>query len=149
MFHQYEEYIYPGGFIEKINEILTGSSEMTVLTNKNAFFINIILIWIQTPLFIILGIHISPIFPIILTTLVFVNGFVHLGVFIKLKKYNPGLIMSIIFNIPMGLYLLFRISNESFANLIELVSGIILGIFLHGLLFIFLRLKKNENFREK
>ncbi|MHA1522219.1 MAG: HXXEE domain-containing protein [Promethearchaeota archaeon] len=144
MFHQYEEYVFPGGFTDSLNKTLTRSSEVRILTDKMAFFINIILIWIQTPLFVILGYFVSPIFSVSLTTLVFVNGIVHFGIFLKFKKYNPGLIMSILFNLPLGIYLLIRIANDSFANPLEMVIGIILGVILHGLLLVFLLIQKKR-----
>lgn len=146
MFHQFEEYVYPGGFKEELNQIQSKNiPNQEVLTNKLVLLVNIGFVWILNLILIILG-AISVIFPIILMTIVCFNGFVHVGASIKFHKYNPGLIISIIGNIPLGLYVLFGLGITGYASIVELTIGILIGILLHALLFIilFLRAKRGS-----
>ena len=144
MIHQFEEYVYPGGFKEELNKVLLNeNSSSEILTDKAALVINLGFIWILTPVLIVLGV-ISVVFPVILMTLVAFNGFIHLVVSIRFKRYNPGLIASLLFNIPLGLYVLISLSLNSVATGIELFIGIVIGIILHMGLLVFLLMKKRK-----
>ena len=124
-----------------MNEILNrekGSRE--ILTDKIVLVVNIGFIWLLTPILIVLN-AISIIFPVILMTLVAFNGFTHLIASIVLRRYNPGLIMSIATNIPLGLYVLISLGLNGMGSSIELFIGILIGSLLYIALFIFLRLR--------
>ena len=95
------------------------------------------------PVLIILGTF-SIIFPIILMTLVAFNGFVHVFASVRFRRYNPGLIVSLLANIPLGLYVLIGLSLNSLATGIELLIGIIIGLILHMGLLVFLLIKKRK-----
>ena len=144
MIHQFEEYVYPGGFREDLNKILLkGDTTQMVLTEQIAFFVNIVFIWILMPFLILLGI-ISIIFPVLLMTLVAFNGFIHLGGTVRFKRYNPGVIVSVVGNIPLGLYVLIGLGLTGEANALELLIGITAGIIGHLLLLIFLFLRSRK-----
>lgn len=144
MIHQFEEYVYPGGFKEDLNKILLGENASgEVLTEKRAFFINIVFIWSLTPVLITLGKiailgELAIIFPTVLMTLVAFNGFIHLGATIRFKRYNPGVIVSVVGNIPLGLYVLIGLGVTGTANVLFLIIGIIIGIISHMVLFVVL-----------
>ena len=123
--------------------LLNENSSSEILTDKAALVVNIGFIWILTPVLIVLG-AISIVFPVILMTLVAFNGFIHLVVSIRFKRYNPGLIASLIFNIPLGLYVLIGLSLNSMATGFELFIGIIIGLILHMGLFVFLLMRKRK-----
>lgn len=144
MIHQFEEYVYPGGFKEELNKVLLNeNSSSEILTDKAVLVVNIGFIWILTPVLIVLG-AISVVFPVILMTLVAFNGFIHLVVSIRFKRYNPGLIASLVFNIPLGLYVLISLSLNSVVTGIELIIGIVIGLILHMGLLVFLLMKKRK-----
>ncbi len=144
MFHQFEEYVYPGGFKEELNEMLTqGKSDKEVLTNKLVLTVNIGFIWILNSVLIILA-GISVIFPIILMTVVLFNGIVHLISSLRFQKYNPGLVVSVIGNLPLGLYVLIGLGLTGTASSIELIIGIIIGCVIHLLLFVVLFSKRGK-----
>jgi hypothetical protein len=144
MFHQFEEYVYPGGFKEELNKIFNREeSSKEILTDKIVLVVNIGFIWILTPILIVLN-TISIIFPVILMTLVAFNGFTHVVASILLRRYNPGLIMSIGTNIPLGLYVLIGLGLNGLANNFELFIGIVAGSLLHIALFIFLRIRSRK-----
>jgi len=149
MIHQFEEYVYPGGFKEELNKVLLKENVSSeILTDKAALVVNIGFIWILTPVLIVLG-AISIVFPVILMTLVAFNGFIHLVVSIRFKRYNPGLIASLIFNIPLGVYVLIGLSLNSLVSGIELLIGIIIGLILHMGLLVFLLMKKRKHSNAK
>jgi hypothetical protein len=138
MFHQYEEYVFPGGFQRELNSILLKDpSAEEKINSRDTFFINIIYIWVAGPVLIVLGL-VSIIFPIIWVSLFIVNGVIHVIGSIGKRKYTPGLFFSIIFNLPLGIYILVNIWMNSLAGLWVYVGGIILGIILHALLFVIL-----------
>ena len=144
MIHQFEEYIYPGGFKEQLNEILVkGERTGEILTDKMVLIINIGFIWILTPALIVLGAF-SIIFPVILMTLVAFNGFVHVIASIRFRKYNPGLVISVVGNIPLGLYVLIGLGLTAKASGIELLIGILIGIILHLILLVVLGLRSRK-----
>jgi hypothetical protein len=145
MIHQFEEYVYPGGFKEELNKVLLNeNSSSEILTDKAALVVNMGFIWILTPVLIVLGAF-SVVFPVILMTLVAFNGFIHLVVSIRFKRYNPGLIASLIFNLPLGLYVLIGLGLNSVASGLELFIGVIIGIILHLGLLVFLLIKKRKH----
>ena len=141
MVHQFEEYVYPGGFKEDLNKILTrGEGNQEILTDKIGLVVNIGFIWILTPVLIILDTF-SIIFPIILMTLVAFNGFVHVIASIRFRRYNPGLIVSLLANIPLGLYVLIGLGLNAIASSTELFVGILIGVILYAALFVFLGIR--------
>lgn len=144
MIHQFEEYVYPGGFKEELNKILIrGEKSREILTDRMVLIINVGFIWILTPVLIVLG-TISIIFPVILMTIVAFNGFIHIISSIRFRRYNPGLLVSVIGNIPLGLYVLIGLGLNAIASGIELFIGILIGVILHLGLLIILRVRSRK-----
>ena len=138
MFHQYEEYVFPGGFQRELNTILLKDPSVEEKINsRDTFLINILYIWVAGPVLIALGL-VSIIFPIIWISLFIANGVIHLITSIAKRKYNPGLVFSIIFNLPLGIYILIDIWMNSLAGIWVYIGGIILGVMFHALLFVIL-----------
>ena len=147
MFHQYEEYVFPGGFLEFMNsKVIAKESDEIALGNKTAFLINIGGIWILIPLFILLS-TISHIFSVIIITVIIINGITHIGSYFKFHGYNPGLILSIVYNIPFGVYLTYRMLIEKYVTFIDLLLGFTFGFILHGLLFLMILSLKRKKAR--
>jgi hypothetical protein len=144
MIHQVEEYIFPGGFKEEMNKILfRGNASREIITDKVILIINVGFIWILTPVLIVLG-SISVIFPVILMTLVTFNGFIHVAASVLYKRYNPGLVVSLIVNIPLGLYVLFGLGLNAVASSMELLIGILIGVALHVILLVSLSIRARK-----
>ena len=113
MFHQFEEYAYPGGFQEFFNRHIYSHTRLTSsrLTRKAILWVNIVIAWTayagaayyfeQVPAFEA-GLLLITIF----------NGLLHTFLGIKLKKYNPGIITGLILFIPFGIYMLYMLSNQ-------------------------------------
>ena len=136
MLHQFEEYIYPGKFRETMNAMLThGKSKNAPLTEIHAFVINVGFVWGGVTLFNLLGAF-SLAFPLVMITMTTVNGFTHIGAAAALKKYNPGLVFSIVLNIPYGFVMIAWIAGLVISEV--LVLGILFGIVYHLMVFVFM-----------
>lgn len=105
MLHETEEYIFPGGFGEYFNsKILKMKIDENPLDENFIFFVNIILIWILLPVCGFLSI-INYSFGLWIPYFSFFAGIAHILLAIKAKKlYSPGLIVSLMINIPVGLW---------------------------------------------
>jgi len=107
MIHQFEEYILPGGFKDFFNKKVLGSDESEFpLTSKASFWINVPLTFVAFPLSAILagrfGISIG------VWTIYFslINSLSHVVMFF-IFRYNPGLIISVLLNIPVAIYVIY------------------------------------------
>ena len=105
MLHQTEEYIFPGGFGKFFNtKIFNLTTEDKPLDENFIFYVNVILIWVILPvcgLLSTLNYNIGlwlPYFSLF-------AGVAHVALALKAKKlYNPGLMVSLFINIPVGLW---------------------------------------------
>ncbi len=113
MFHQTEEYVFPGGFGEYFNtKIFRLETEEGPLNRNFIFFVNVVLIWILLPVCGLLS-TLDYRFGLWIPYFTFFAGVAHILLSIRAKKlYNPGLIVSLFINIPVGLWsVLFLVSN--------------------------------------
>jgi len=135
MLHQAEEYIFPGGFGKFFNtQIFKLNTEDKPLDQNFIFFINVILIWIILPLFGLLSI-IDYQYGLWIPYFSFFAGIAHVLLAIKAGKlYNPGLIVSLFINIPVGLWSIFFLINNGVLNNFFLNFHIIIGLGLNALL---------------
>ena len=135
LFHQFEEYALPGGFKKFYNENISGKSPLTTceLNNTGVLTVNVVLGWsaylfsaiyYKNLLWLNLG----------LALITLVNGFLHILIAIVKHKYNPGLITSIFFLFPFGLYFTCRLGNIIITTvsttlpyaIITLITGLLL-----------------------
>ena len=105
MLHQTEEYVFPGGFREFFVTRIYGLSEdEAVLSDNFVFYLNILLIWIALPCFGLLSI-INYGFGLWIPYFSLFAGVAHIVLSIKARTiYNPGLIVSLSLNIPIGIW---------------------------------------------
>ena len=112
MIHQTEEYIFPGGFAKFFNMDIfrTGRADAPMET-EFIFYVNIIYIWILLPLFGILS-SVNYTYGLWMSYFFFFAGAAHIVLAVKAKKkYNPGLVVSCLVNIPYGAYLVYYLHN--------------------------------------
>jgi len=152
--HQFEEYIYPGGFIEYFNINVMGSNRKNwPLTRKNAFWINIPIIFIGFPISAILASQIDISIGIWIAYFSVVNALLHLGMFFR-YRYNPGLIASVLLNIPVGIYTVYYFATNQLISLNSHIIGISIAITIQGILMIWglkflkTKVKSSKNKRE-
>ena len=127
MLHETEEYIFPGGFGKFFNmEIMKFETPDKPLDENFIFYINVILVWIILPVFGLLALQ-NLQYGLWIPYFSLFAGIAHIALGIKARKrYNPGLIISLLLNIPVGVW--------SVLYLVE--QGLIPNIFLNPHFFI-------------
>lgn len=135
MLHQTEEYIFPGGFGKYFNtRIFKLETEDKPMDENFIFFVNIILIWIALPLFGLLS-TLDYRLGLWIPYFSFFAGISHIVLAIKAKKlYSPGLIVSLLINIPVGLWSILYLINHGIISSFFLNYHILIGFGLNGLL---------------
>jgi hypothetical protein len=135
MLHQTEEYIFPGGFGKFFNiKIFNLETENKPLDENFIFYVNVLLIWIALPVFGLLS-TLNYSFGLWLPYFSFFAGVAHIALAFKARKlYNPGLLVSLFINIPIGLwsilYLLEQGLIENFFLNIYFVIGLGINLIL-------------------
>ena len=113
MLHQTEEYIFPGGFGKFFNtKIFNLATDDKPLDETFIFYVNVILIWIALPVFGLLS-TLNYSFGLWLPYFSLFAGVAHIALALKARKlYNPGLLMSLFINIPVGLWSILYIMGK-------------------------------------
>ena len=148
--HQFEEYIFPGGFASFFNRNLLGSPQNDwPLTKITSFWINIPIIFVAFPLSALLAGTLGLGWGIWTAYFSILNAVSHVGMFFRLG-YNPGFVVSLFLNIPIGGYTLFTFFNDGVLSSSEHISGAVLALLVQGGLMVwglvFLRRRvKQEN----
>ena len=135
MLHQTEEYVFPGGFGGFFNvDIFKLDSEDGPVDENFIFFVNILLIWVAMPLFGLLS-TINYKFGLWIPYFSFFAGIAHIALAIKARKlYNPGLFVSLLVNIPVGLWSILYLINQGVLNHFFLNPHIVIGLGVNALL---------------
>ncbi len=135
--HQFEEYILPGGFVEFFNTKVLGSNRKDhPLNDKIAFWINFPIIFIAFPLSALLSGYIDISIGIWTAYFSIINALSHIGMFPK-HGYNPGVIVSLLLNVPVGLFTLYYFINHQIISLKAHTIGLTIGILIQAGLMIY------------
>jgi len=128
--HQFEEYILPGGFSSFFNKIVLGSDQDEFpLTKKSSFWINVPLTFIAFPLSAILSQYVDMSIGIWAVYFSLCNAISHIAMFFIFRfKYNPGLIMSLLLNIPIGIYTVYYFATNHIISTPAQITGLTVGI---------------------
>jgi hypothetical protein len=135
MLHQTEEYIFPGGFGKFFNtKIFNLLTEDKPLDENFIFYVNVLLIWIVLPGFGLLS-TLNYSFGLWLPYFSLFAGVAHIALAFKARKlYNPGLLVSLFINIPVGLWsILYLLKEGLFENFflnIHFVIGLAINLIL-------------------
>jgi hypothetical protein len=129
MLHETEEYIFPGGFGRFFNiDILKLNTEDKPVDENFIFYVNVILIWIILPTFGLLA-AINYQFGLWIPYFSFFAGVAHIALGIKARKcYNPGLIISLLLNIPVGAWSILYLVNHGILPNIFLNPYFLIGL---------------------
>jgi len=115
--HQFEEYVYPGGFVAVFNTQMLGSSRTDwPLTKRESLWINLPLIYVAFPLAAILAGSAGLAWGLWIAYFSVLNALSHVGMAFRLG-YNPGLVVSLLLNIPVGAFTIWYFATN------DLVSG--------------------------
>ena len=129
--HEFEEYIFPGGFLDFFNKsALRSTVGDKPLTKVGSFWINIPLMYVLLPLSGILSHFYGIQWGLWTAYYSMLNASSHVVMFFIFgRRYNPGAVASILCNIPLGIYMVcYFMSNHLVSagvNIISLIVGII------------------------
>jgi hypothetical protein len=113
------------------------------LDDKIIFWVNIPIVWILIPIFLGLS-SLNIMFGLWIPYFAIFNCLTHVIVSVRNREYNPGLIVSLILGIPIGIYAL--IIFYTYVQVPVLISGISIffAILLHLIVFGFIRMKSKK-----
>jgi len=131
--HQFEEYVFPGGFIETFNRQVLGSNEKEWPMSKRAsFWINIPIIYIAFPLSAIMAGTVDISIGIWTAYFSILNATSHVGMFVKKRKYNPGLFVSAFLNIPVGVFTVWYFYSNDVISVFGHLTGVLVAVTVQG-----------------
>lgn len=133
--HVFEEFVYPGGFANEFKQMLLKIN--LKMTNAWLVVTNIMFLTIVTSTLFIE----NTLFGLSVISITLLNGLLHIGKSLQVKRYFPGLITAALFYIPIGIF-----SFWSFdLNLIQKIQCLVLGLLMHLVPFLLLlRIFKNK-----
>ena len=122
MFHQFEEYVYPGGFQQYFNTRIYNPFGFfkNKISDKAVIWVNIIFGW---GVFGIVAIffHDNHTLVMIFVAVLLINGLLHFGVSFSTRYYNPGVVTGAILFIPLAIYSATKLKESGVMTMPELV----------------------------
>jgi hypothetical protein len=113
MIHEFDEYVYPGGFLKFMNKnIYKLDSENGMVDNDAAFWINIIAVWTLIPLFSLWAVF--DIRQVITLPYFFIfQAVLHLILGIVGKQLiHPGMISAWLIHVPWGVWTIYLLTKN-------------------------------------
>ena len=110
LIHQFEEYVYPGGFKTFFQENIYNKNPIIrfPLNDRGIILVNVVLGWTAYLVSAIYGME-KLWLAIGLLGVTILNGFMHTLMFVLKRKYNPGFYSGLFLMIPFGIFVLFKI----------------------------------------
>jgi len=129
MLHQTEEYIFPGGFRKFFNiDILKLDTPDKPIDENFIFYVNVGLIWIILPIFGLLAATDYQ-YGLWIPYFSFFAGVAHIALGIKARnRYNPGLVISLLLNIPVGAWSVLYLVDQGVLPNIFLNPHLVIGL---------------------
>ena len=151
--HEFEEYILPGGFLKFFNHHMMKSGEDKYpLTEVGSFWINIPLVYFAMPFSALIAHFFGIKFGLWTAYFSFLNAFAHIVMFFMFgRKYNPGVVVSVLLNIPFAIYTIYYflanhlVSNTT--NILSIIVGILAqaSMMIYGFGYLVPKMKKEQN----
>ena len=130
--HQFEEYILPGGFMAFFNTKMLGSKKPDFpLDETVSFWINGSVIFIAFPISAILATLFGLSFGIWVAYFSVVNAVSHVAMFF-VHRYNPGFWVSLLVNIPVGLFTIWYFASNQIIPAGAHVIGLLIALAVQG-----------------
>ncbi|MCE5214993.1 MAG: HXXEE domain-containing protein [Methanobacterium sp.] len=143
LLHQFEEHA-GDGFKNYINrKVFLVEEGDFPLNDKNIFWINIPIIWILMPIFASLS-SLNVMFGLWIPYFAVFNSLSHVIFSIRSREYNPGLIVSIVLGIPVGIYALIIFYSYIAVPTIISILSIVFALMLHLIIFGYIKMKYNK-----
>lgn len=155
--HEFEEYVCPGGFLDFFNRNMMGSTRGDEPLNKvGSFWINIPLVYILMPAAGLMAHFFELEWGLWTAYFSFLNAFAHVVMFLKFgRKYNPGLVVSVLLNIPVAIYTVWYFLTNNLvstgANIASTIFGIIAqaSMMIYGFGFLVPKMKREGYAKKK
>ncbi len=148
--HQFEEYIYPGGFLEYFNKNVLGSDLPEFPMTKTAvLWINVPVIFVAYPVSVILAGQFGVSVGLWIVYFSIINASSHVGMYLT-KGYNPGFVVSVLLNIPVGVLTIGYFISQDLASLkvhiigFLLALGVQVGLMVYGFLILKPKIKSTR-----
>jgi len=135
LFHQTEEHYIPGGFKDFMNQkVMNLPAGQEKLTDIKVFWINILLVWVAFAIFGALS-FVNIGFGLLIIIFSIMNCLTHIVEGIKLKSWNPGLVMASL-QFLISLFAAYYVTEHGLDNAIAWWIGtIVFSVVAHVLLF--------------
>ena len=147
LLHQFEEHNW-NGFKNYVNRAVFKVKEDDFpLNDKIIFWVNIPIVWILIPIFAGLS-STNIMFGLWIPYFAVFNSLSHVIFSIRNQEYNPGLIVSLVLGIPVGIYALIIFYSYIQVPLLFSAISILFAILLHVIVFSYIRMnykKKRQN----
>lgn len=155
--HEFEEYVCPGGFLDFFNRNMMGSTRGDKPLDKvGSFWINIPLVYILMPAAGLMAHFMGIEWGLWTAYFSFLNAFAHVVMFFMFgRKYNPGLVVSILLNIPFAVYTIWYFLSYGLvtttANVLSIIFGILAqaSMMIYGFGFLVPKMKREGYAKQK
>ncbi|MGZ7120214.1 MAG: HXXEE domain-containing protein, partial [Methanobacterium sp.] len=146
LLHQFEEHTW-NGFKNYINKKVFNVEEGEFpLNDRNIFWINIPIVWIMMPVFAGLS-SFNVMFGLWIPYFAVFNSLSHVIFSLRNREYNPGLIVSLILGIPVGIYALIIFYSYISVPAIISILSILFALLLHVIIFGYIRMNYKKETR--
>lgn len=136
MLHQYEEHAN-GAFKAFMNERRPPGAPP--LTDEKIFCINILGVWGVDLCALYLERYVRGGLGLIAPYLAVINGLLHVGMGIKMRRYNPGLVTGLLLLLPLGGHSIVAIGRATRSSWRQHLLGFGVGVLLHLVTFLVMR----------
>ena len=127
--HEFEEYVLPGGFLKWFNRrVLVSPRDDWPLTPWMSLWINVPIIFTAFPVAGILATVIDLKYGVWLPYFSVVNATGHVVMAVVFRGYNPGTVVSLLLNIPVGIYTIVYLTSHDLVSTTANVVGLLIGI---------------------
>lgn len=122
MFHQFEEYVYPGGFQQYFNTRIYNPFGFfkNKISDKAVIWVNVVFGWGIYGI-VALFFHNNHTVVMIFVAVLLINGLLHFGVSFSSRNYNPGVVTGAILFLPLAIYSGIKLKESGVMTTPELV----------------------------
>jgi hypothetical protein len=122
MLHQFEEYVYPGGFQDYFNTRIYNPFGFfkNRISDKAVIWVNVVLGW---GIYSIVVLFFRENLMVVMTfvTVLLINGILHFVVSFNTRYYNPGVVTGAVLFIPLAIYSSIKLIEAQVVTLMQLL----------------------------
>lgn len=130
--HQFEEYVFPGKFVDFFNRnVLKSDKDDWPVTKMFALWVNVPIIFIAFPLSATLAGIYGLSWGIWTAYFSVLNALSHVVVLAR-SGYNPGSVVSLTLNIPVGVYTIYIFFDKGAITPVAHMIGLVIALLVQG-----------------